>query len=265
MKAAKGIYIFFLDSDDIIHPRLLESLYSLLKETSSILATADCLKFKTANLFNKNYLNSEYSLEYTCIDTQIAIDMYAQRLTQVFDGIGGVMVLRSAIQSFSFDETLICGEDTKFIYQLLLQKGDVVILHRKWYFYRVYDSCSQKRNILNVYKSKYICESYIRNNELDNCRRLNALSLQRFILQNICGWFIAAKKDKNECLCEYLKDIAKKEKKSCLYPYCRPKTKRTLFLILNCFPLYMVTQMIWILYGNIRYHLYSLTYLKRIR
>lgn len=40
MKTAKGKYLFYLDSDDIIHPDLLETLYDELEKTNSIMAVS---------------------------------------------------------------------------------------------------------------------------------------------------------------------------------------------------------------------------------
>lgn len=265
IKAARGKYIFFMDSDDIIHPHLLESLYCLLKKTSSILATTECLKFKNAALFNKNYLNSKYSIEYTCIDTQTAIDLSTRRLTQVFDGIGGIMVLRSAIRSLLFDETLICGEDTKFIYQLLLQNANVIILHHKWYYYRRYEFSDSKRNTLEACKSIYSCDSYIRNSEFLNNRLSNAKSSQICILNNICKWYVIAKKKQDQILQNYLIQLAKNEKKSDLYAYSRPKTKRALFLMMHCFPIYTAIRFLQAVCYSVIYRLCKLIYLKRLR
>lgn len=265
IKAARGKYIFFMDSDDIIHPHLLESLYCLLKETSSILAAVESLKFKNAALFNKNYLNSKYSIEYTCINSQTAINLFTRRLTQVFDGIGGIMVLRSAIRSLLFDETLICGEDTKFIYQILLQNANVIILHHKWYYYRIYEFSDSKRNTLEACKSIYNCESYIRNSEFLNNRLSNAKSLQVCILDNIYKWYAIAKKERNQILQNYLVQLAREEKKSDLYAHSHSKSKRTLFLMMHCFPIYMAIRILQAVCYSIKYRLCTLIYLKRIR
>ena len=39
IKAAKGTYLFFLDSDDVIHPQLLETLFQLLESHHLPMAT----------------------------------------------------------------------------------------------------------------------------------------------------------------------------------------------------------------------------------
>lgn len=39
MEEAKGKYLFFLDSDDVIHPQLLEALLKVMKETKAAIGT----------------------------------------------------------------------------------------------------------------------------------------------------------------------------------------------------------------------------------
>lgn len=39
IREAKGKYLFFLDSDDMIHPELLGTLYKLLEENGAVIAT----------------------------------------------------------------------------------------------------------------------------------------------------------------------------------------------------------------------------------
>ena len=39
IKASRGQYLFFLDADDMIHPKLLETLYQLLKKSKAVIAT----------------------------------------------------------------------------------------------------------------------------------------------------------------------------------------------------------------------------------
>ena len=39
IEAAKGKYLFFLDSDDTIHPRLIETLYKIMEKEGAAIAT----------------------------------------------------------------------------------------------------------------------------------------------------------------------------------------------------------------------------------
>jgi glycosyltransferase involved in cell wall biosynthesis len=238
LRLSKGIYIFFLDSDDIIHPHLLELLHSLLKETSSDLATENYFYFKTEHF--SDYADRELvynEKDYLCLPSQVAIDMFMLGQTNTLYGIGGIMLRRSIIQSLLFDETLSKGEDTKFIYQLLLQKINIIILQKKWYYYRIH---KKKAMQLESCQSIYNCESYIRDNELNSDRLSNALLKENYILKLMCEWFILAKKEKKHDLCRYLKQIALAEKNLEIYPLSNLKIRIKIFIIFHCFPLYEI-------------------------
>ena len=41
LEVAAGKYLFFLDSDDVIHPCLLETLYTVLYKTNAVMAASE--------------------------------------------------------------------------------------------------------------------------------------------------------------------------------------------------------------------------------
>ena len=124
---AQGEYLFFLDSDDAIHPRLLERLLELAERTRAVVTAVGILELPTER-FEKSvsrlcvsdeelpgkkyrYLNQEEALQY--------LRMYV---------LGGKFIRKSAACGVKFDENLSSGEDSKYVYQILADGADAARL-----------------------------------------------------------------------------------------------------------------------------------------
>lgn len=213
IKAAKGDYLFFLDSDDMIHPCLLEVLHTILTKTHASLAAAE-YHFITNEDSQKiigQKLKNQYFSDYIYLDNQTSIDLFAQGHTNMLYGTGGIMIRRTDVKHQLFDKTLTVGEDTKFIYQLLLSGADVIILNKTWYYYRRYKDNSSQKRMIESCSSMFRCESYMRDTELKNNRHENALKQEFILLDRMCEWYMVSRKNNNKKLCCYLKVLAKKE------------------------------------------------------
>ena len=250
IKAAKGNYLFFLDSDDMIHPCLLEVLHTILTKTHASLAAAEyhCISDKDSLKITRQKLKNQYFSDYIYLDNQTSIDLFAQGHTNLLYGIGGIMIRRADVKDQLFDKTLTIGEDTKFIYQLLLQGADVIIVNKSWYYYRRYeDNSSQKRTVRSC-RSMFRCERYIRDTELKNNRHDNALKQEFILLNRMCEWYMVSRKNNNKKLCRYLRVLAKKEHASKIFLQSCWQIKLIFVLTFYCFPLYRLWLMAYGLY-----------------
>lgn len=137
LDAAEGDFVFFLDSDDIIHPQLLEVLVSSLKNTD-----ADISGTKYTSIW-ENY----WDKAYTCIENdngpgETSYLSFEDTLEAVFNEkspfgmIGGVMMRRSMIGDTRFRTDLYIGEDFFFIYENLIKGISAVFLKQSWYYAR---------------------------------------------------------------------------------------------------------------------------------
>lgn len=256
IKAAKGNYLFFLDSDDMIHPYLLEVLHTILARTHASLAVAEYhfITSEDSQKITKQKMKNRYFNDYIYLDNQTSIDLFAQGYTNMLYGTGGIMIRRADVKDQLFDTTLTIGEDTKFIYQFLLQGADVIILNKAWYYYRRYkDNSSQKRTIKSC-SSMFRCESYMRDTELKNNRYDNALKQEFILLDRMCEWYIASRKNNNKKLCHYLRVLARKEITSKLFLQNRWQIKLKFVLIFYCFPLYRL----WLMASGLYYSIINI-------
>lgn len=141
LEAAGGKYLFFLDSDDVIHPSLLETLLRAMEEHHAALAGT--------SRFNIPQQHWEATLEKAKCDQAIGQSHFLtneKALWAIFryitplNIIGGVMMLRSLVAETRFRGDLHIGEDFLFMYENLIKGPDVVFVKNKWYYARIHDS-----------------------------------------------------------------------------------------------------------------------------
>ena len=235
IEAAEGKYLFFLDSDDTIHPQLLEALYKLQEERHTVIAAEgrqygrDDIFLKTSDV--KTAVKSMPKSFY--LDNKKALK-YINR--PILCGIGGKLILRKAINSVRFNENLSHGEDTLFIYQLLANGADLSVLCRNWYYYRMHKDNASRNFSLKPCRDRYRVERYICNCEIRNGRIQNAVFREWNIVIRITEWYGAAKMHQNQELMKYIRNLAKREKKLKIFHRLNWWRKLYFYLFLYCYP-----------------------------
>ncbi len=141
---AKGEFIFFLDSDDVIYPALLETLVCGIKNNKADISATDVItvhndywhkvqkKLSTASL---DIGETEYHNSYETID-------YAINKKSPLGCIGGVMMRKDLIGDTRFSKDIHIGEDFYFIYENLIKNASAVFLKPRWYYTRIHDNNS---------------------------------------------------------------------------------------------------------------------------
>lgn len=128
--AAKGEYLFFLDSDDELHPCCLEWLHREMTKQGAAFSFCGYRQepFEEYGLPAGSpvweVLNSGQMLAQFC------------RNNILFGGIGGKMIAREAVGELRFDTGLSLGEDTLFLYELLRAGIAGVYTREPLYYYR---------------------------------------------------------------------------------------------------------------------------------
>lgn len=137
LEAVKGAFVFFLDSDDIIHPNLLESLVTAMKETGAAMSGTQCL-----SIWEQNWHKAYEYIEKNPGQGETSSQTFEETLEALFGGksplgmIGGVMMRRDIIADTRFRTDLYIGEDFYFIYENMIKGGSTEFLKQKWYFAR---------------------------------------------------------------------------------------------------------------------------------
>ncbi len=137
-----GEYVFFLDSDDVIHPALFATLVDGMKTHKAHISGS-----LVANVSDKNWHKLQEKLEnatldigeYEFHDSQSTINS-ATTISTPLGCIGGVMMRNDLIGETRFSTQLYIGEDFYFIYENLIKNATSVFLKPKWYFARIHEN-----------------------------------------------------------------------------------------------------------------------------
>lgn len=137
---ASGEYVFFMDSDDVIHPQLLETLLAYAKIYSADLLFCTYIKFQT--VLKKPVIDGVYcnpgKLLHDIGTTSAALRWFHKKYAKELSCIGGKLIKRSIIGKGRFDERLAYGEDTVFLYCLCRKRVRMFYLDAAWYYYRIH-------------------------------------------------------------------------------------------------------------------------------
>ncbi len=134
---ATGEYVFFLDSDDVIHPCLLETLITGMQEHAAAIGATDVIPVNAENWHKVRQKLTETDAKGTVVAHT------AEQLPHAVLGgasplscIGGALLRRDLIGDTRFRTDLHIGEDFYFLYENLIKGAAAVFLTQKWYYAR---------------------------------------------------------------------------------------------------------------------------------
>lgn len=213
LEEAEGEYVFFLDSDDAIHPRLLERLLELAERTRAVVTAVGILELPTER-FEKSVDQLCVSDEelpgkkYRYLNQEEALDrLLTKPSKEQMYAIGGKLIRGSAARKDRFDGTLSNGEDTKYVYQLLADGAETAVLFEDGYYYRAHRRGQSKERTVSICKSIYECSRYICLRERAEGREMSSLRWEEDILRNIALWHVEAHVKGNSALNQYTLEL----------------------------------------------------------
>lgn len=160
---ACGEYLFFLDSDDAIHPLTLESLVNAAK-TYQVAITAingtdipdvqwdayvPAAIFLCSSLENSKFYSNAALLEAF---------FYRKK---VLGRMGGLLMQRSYVADTRFRNDLSIGEDIWFIYQNILKGSGSVIIDDAGYYWRTHPEKSSLCVTYPAFCSRWLCKELL--------------------------------------------------------------------------------------------------------
>lgn len=241
IEEAVGKYLFFLDSDDFIHPQLLEALYRLQEENRTNIATVGfhCIREDE----ERNSIDCK--MEEICVrdscylkyDKAMKPKLFASVTTRL-NAIGGKLILRKAIQTVRFDEKISNGEDTLFLFRIIANGADVTVLFRDWYYYRRAMEDRKKAESIASFRNKYKVLSYIRDYDIENNRMTDAKGMEWILLCEMVKWNRGIEQIDNPEWKEYMERLIAAEKR--LWIFSRIDLFRKTVFCIGCvyYPLY---------------------------
>ncbi len=145
---SKGEYIFFIDSDDYIHPDLLEILSAKMADKEINMAFCRYAQLNEQQMkkvihspappVNKNPHFEEFS------EDEFMKMMIAEAIPHV-GAIGGRLFRKSVIDGIMFNTHLISAEDTVFVYEYAIRKGKTAVCDEELYYYLLHSGNSIRK------------------------------------------------------------------------------------------------------------------------
>lgn len=138
LENAKGEYIFFIDSDDYIHPDLLKILSEKMADKE--INMAFCRYTPVNEQQMKEVMNSpapsvNENPHFEEFSEEEFMKIIISEAIPYIGAIGGTLFRKCIIDGFLFDTQLISAEDTTFVYEYALRKGKTAVCTEKLYYY----------------------------------------------------------------------------------------------------------------------------------
>lgn len=147
LKIARGKYIGFVDSDDMIHSQMYQCLYETMEKTNSEIS---CCGVKKASIFQDFVMQELHCSEvrsYTAKEAMVSIIKDDKIQVTVWNKL----YLKTVIDNLYF-EFGKCHEDEFWSYQVLSRAEKIVVLEAEYYGYRQRENSimNQKYSIKNL-------------------------------------------------------------------------------------------------------------------
>lgn len=147
-----GKYICFIDSDDILHPDFLKSMYSILKKENVMYVECNYLSFQ--NKVKKSTLKGKYKMFN---QEEMFYRLYSKNGVRTCM-IANKLFRKKIFSNISFENK--CNEDEFIIHKIISVSKKIVVLEDSLYYYRIHN-CSRQRQmnmerlqILDVYEER---------------------------------------------------------------------------------------------------------------
>lgn len=207
IEEADGEYIFFLDSDDVIHPCLIEALVKGAERFQAGMAFCGYVRLDDREMEERLTKTSENActVRWETAEQKKTEEWFHIRFERELSGIGGKLIRRECIGRQRFYERLASGEDTIFLYDLCRRQVKLAFADAEWYYYRIHpDSVTHSYDMSSIRQKLEVYER-IRDQEIRIGHEEWALKWERGLVWNILSMYLAMRNRKNQKNSRYLK------------------------------------------------------------
>lgn len=200
LDVATGEFVFFLDGDDAVHPFLIEELLRKMKKYDAAISMCNCRKVDDRQMEDIKGEFPECNNTCQCrigdnIESEVWFHLtYSDELS----GIGGKMIRRNTIGSMRFDEGLVYGEDTMFLYSLISKGIRIVYLELEWYYYRQHEKSITHSDDIKMNGGYLECTKIIRDMEYDKKNNSFASYWEKRVVKKMINISFLIKKNRDK-------------------------------------------------------------------
>lgn len=244
IETAGGEYLFFLDSDDVIHPLLIENMVRQAKERQADLVFCGYRKLEAREL-NKVLdmawaeKESDAVLDAASAEGKDAENWFHIQYVNQLSGIGGKLLRRAAIGTLRFDRNLTNGEDTLFLYYFIRNQIRAACLRKDWYYYRIHPESVTQSSAMRSGKRYFESSRRIRNEEYQRGNTDFALTWERFGIVQIEKNYEMLKNAGNQKGCRSLRVLAARERRHPMFRQLVLSEKLLYGLCFFCHPVFV--------------------------
>ena len=249
---AHGVYLFFLDSDDAIHPLLLEEMLRQARKTGADFLACEQAKLPPEQVdpaIRAASVRDKRPVWKTTPPEESPGLIFSQ--ARLISGTGGKMIRRAAIEELRFREDLFLGEDTYFVHQLLHRHVRVAYTLREWYFYaRLPDSLTNSRALgtdPRYYEVYHLLQEY----DLAAGRTKDASQWERMLLTRLQGTYLLRRRAKDAAGMEAIRKIAAAEYNRPLFLGLSRGLRGAFRLYFFSYPIYRAYQAAYLVYARL--------------
>jgi glycosyltransferase involved in cell wall biosynthesis len=151
MTQAKGEWICFVDSDDLIHPGMLEALYGAVQDTKAPVAMCQMLEAVTL----PEDFRRDREMCFTCLtmDEETLAELYDRDAYPAWVACAK-LIRRDLIEHYPFHEGRVY-EDNEAVCHWVCEGRTLAKLEQQLYFYRTNEGSTTKSNF-SVKKLDYL-------------------------------------------------------------------------------------------------------------
>ncbi len=144
IEKANGELVFFLDSDDVIHPLLFETLITAMESNNAAIGATNVIDVSQTiwNQVRQRIKNGKSATGTTTYLSPEKVIDAALGGDSPLGCIGGVMMRRDLVDNTKFNTEIYIGEDFYFIYENIIKGASAVFLKQKWYYVRHHENNS---------------------------------------------------------------------------------------------------------------------------
>ncbi len=169
LQQARGRYIWFLDSDDYIHPQLLQLAHQLAEKEQADMVCFDFEECKDGEPAKKDKLLSLEQLDYKVFaGNEVLFHGIEKRPYIMYYNVWSKFYRRELLQGITFIPK-IRFEDVPFVYEVLSRQPKTAVMEAKLYYYtfvpnslshargslqHIYDYHTGIKHTYDIYKSR---------------------------------------------------------------------------------------------------------------
>lgn len=150
---ANGKWIHFVDSDDCIHPQMLEILLRAVEMGNADMSMCEFVVDKEVpkSFWNLMNIEDDYTVMPVC---ENCLKNILENGNQKYWVVWGKLIRREIVQSQLFEEGRIF-EDTAVIYKWMYESKRIADINRSLYFYYINDTGTTKKTFSEKHLDRY--------------------------------------------------------------------------------------------------------------